>query len=64
MPGMSGADTCSRILDLDPGMKVLISSGFNEKDALKQIPVESVAGFIQKPYGLAALDEKLRQILP
>lgn len=63
MPGLTGAETCSEIKKLDPGLKIVISSGFDEKDAARQVPREYIAGFIQKPYGLTALDEKLREIL-
>ncbi|MBN2588209.1 MAG: PocR ligand-binding domain-containing protein [Candidatus Fermentibacteraceae bacterium] len=63
MPGLSGAETCSEIRKLDPDLKIVISSGFDEKDASRQVPREYISGFIQKPYGLAALDQKLREIL-
>ncbi len=63
MPGLTGAETCSEIMKICPGMKIVISSGFNEKDASLQVPGEYISGFIQKPYGLVALDEKLREIL-
>jgi signal transduction histidine kinase/CheY-like chemotaxis protein len=63
MPGLTGAETCSEIRKLYPDLKVVISSGFNEKDATLQVPPEDISGFIHKPYGLTALDRKLREIL-
>ena len=42
---------------------VLLSSGYNEVEAVRRFTNEAVAGFIQKPYTAARLAEKVRQIL-
>ena len=42
-----------------PDAKVILSSGYDERDSLQQLPGQGLAGFIQKPYTL----EKLYSVL-
>jgi len=45
------------------GVKVIISSGYSEQDATRRFLGKGLAGFIQKPYQLAYLTAKLREVL-
>ncbi|HEY3400027.1 MAG TPA: PAS domain S-box protein [Geothrix sp.] len=61
MPGLSGAETLPRILQLRPGVRILLATGFLDND-LKLL----LAGFpavlaIQKPFSLAELRHVLRE---
>lgn len=38
-------------------------SGFNEQDAIASFTSKGLAGFLQKPYDLPALIERLRSVL-
>jgi YesN/AraC family two-component response regulator len=49
--------------ELDPAVKVILSSGYNEQDAIQQLLGHDLAGFIQKPYQVKALIEVLRKTL-
>ncbi len=63
MPGMDGRQLYDSVQEIAPGMKVLLSSGFSlEGDAQKML-AQGCNGFIQKPFGAAALSAKLREIL-
>jgi CheY-like chemotaxis protein len=42
---------------------VLLMSGFNEQEAVARFAGTGLAGFIQKPFTLPALREKLQEIL-
>jgi len=42
---------------------VLLSSGYDEHDATLRFAGKGLSGFIQKPYDLASLAEKLRAVL-
>ncbi|MCL5745059.1 MAG: response regulator, partial [Acidobacteria bacterium] len=63
MPGMSGQEVLPKLLAISPGLKVVISSGYAESDAMKLFHGMPVAGFIQKPYTVPRLVEKLRAVL-
>ena len=60
MPGLSGAETLPRILQLRPGVRILVSTGFLDND-LKLLLAEFPAVLaIQKPFSLAELRQLLR----
>ena len=43
---------------IDPNVKVLLTSGYNEVEAVHRFAGKGLAGFIQKPYTAAALARK------
>jgi signal transduction histidine kinase/CheY-like chemotaxis protein len=59
MPGMDGLDTMEALLAIDPTLRVILSSGFDEHALLGRDAAGRVAGFIQKPYTVADLREAL-----
>jgi CheY-like chemotaxis protein len=63
MAGMSGEQTLRELQTLRPSVKVLLTSGFNEVEAVQRFAGKGLAGFIQKPYTSTALAEKVKQIL-
>ena len=63
MPGMDGRSLFKALKDVNPDLKVLISSGYDETTALKGLAPYRPEGYIQKPYRFKALKEKLREIL-
>jgi PAS domain S-box-containing protein len=63
MPVMNGEETLRRLQMLNPDVKVLLSSGYNEVEAVQRFAGKGLAGFIQKPYTAAALAEKVREAL-
>jgi len=44
-------------------VRVLLTSGYNEQDATNRFAGKGPAGFIQKPFRVASLVEKIREIL-
>jgi PAS domain S-box-containing protein len=63
MPVMGG-DELVPILNRDyPGMPVILTSGYLEEDARREFPPGAVADFLQKPYALTTLTEKVEGIL-
>ena len=44
-------------------MKVLVSSGYDEAEAMAMFKEQPVSGFIQKPYTSRKLAEKVKSIL-
>jgi CheY-like chemotaxis protein len=63
MPAMGGAKTCQAIKSIEPGVRVLLSSGYNLGDAGGEGIPAGVDGFIQKPFAIQQLSQKLHQIL-
>ncbi len=63
MPHMDG-EQCFRELKLiDPGAKVIMSSGYNEQEVTQKFAGKGLAGFIQKPYKLSVLKEAIRKMI-
>jgi len=63
MPDMSGGDTYDRLKDIDPKVKVLLSSGYSINGQATEILDRGCNGFIQKPFKMKELSQKLREIL-
>ena len=63
MPDMSGSDTYDRMKDIDPKVKVLLSSGYSINGQATEIMDRGCNGFIQKPFKMKELSRKLREIL-
>jgi signal transduction histidine kinase len=59
MPGMDGLATLDALLEVEPGLKVVLASGFDEQALLGREGAARVAGFIQKPYTVGELREAL-----
>ena len=63
MPGMSGGESYDRIKAIGPGIKVLLASGYSINGEASEILKRGCDGFIQKPFNINELSEKIREIL-
>jgi two-component system cell cycle sensor histidine kinase/response regulator CckA len=63
MPYMNGEEVLRELQAIRPPVRVLLSSGFNEVEAVRRFTGKGLAGFIQKPYTSMALAEKIKQVL-
>jgi two-component system cell cycle sensor histidine kinase/response regulator CckA len=63
MPEMGGGETYDRLKEMDPNVKVLLSSGYSLDGQATEILNRGCDGFIQKPFSIKSLSEKLRQII-
>lgn len=63
MPGMSGEEALRAMRAVRPEIRVLISSGYSEGEAMRLFQGQSVSGFLQKPYTLTGIAEKLKSCL-
>lgn len=59
MPGMDGAEVFKRIRDLDPSLRILISSGYNESEISEKLGGVAPDGVILKPFRINALESVL-----
>jgi two-component system cell cycle sensor histidine kinase/response regulator CckA len=63
MPGMSGGETYDNLKSLDQDVKALLSSGYSIDGQAVAILDRGCDGFIQKPFKIKQLSQKLREIL-
>jgi len=63
IPGMGGGETYDRMREIDPTVKVLLSSGYSIDGEATEILERGCDGFIQKPFDLIALSQEIREIL-
>lgn len=63
MPRMGGLETFQELQRRQPGIRVILASGYNEEDAAERFRGHGLAGFLQKPFQMPALSEKLRAAL-
>ena len=63
MPGIRGTEAAQQIVSMVPGLKVLYMSGYTDNAMFHQKLLDAGTVFIQKPFSLTALEEKVRQIL-
>ena len=63
MPGMNGGKVFDRLREMNPGVKVILSSGYSIDGEASQIMARGCNGFIQKPFGIKELALKIREVL-
>jgi PAS domain S-box-containing protein len=63
MPVMSGEETLRHMRTIKPDVKVILSSGYNEVEAIRRFTGKSLAGFVQKPYTAIQLAKAVRAAL-
>ena len=63
MPHLDGEACYREMRRLHPGVKVILSSGYNEQDVVNRFAGKGLAGFVQKPYTTEELLAKIREAL-
>ena len=63
MPGMNGAMVYHQLKRIQPDVKVLIASGYFDSNSVRKILKNGYTDFIQKPFNIDILSEKLAQML-
>jgi DNA-binding NtrC family response regulator len=63
MPGMDGGKTFDRIREVQPGVPVLLSSGYAMNGQAFEIMQRGCNGFIQKPYNISELSSKVHNAI-
>jgi len=63
MPKMDGSECFRELRRINPGVKVVLSSGYNEEEATSRFTGKGLAGFLQKPYSPDRLRETMAGIL-
>ena len=63
MPGLSGREVAEALRSARPGLRVLYVSGYTDDAIVRHGVLAAEAAFLQKPFTLAALGEKVRTVL-
>jgi len=63
MPIMAGGEAFDRLRKIDPTVKVLLASGYSKDGEAKDILERGCNGFIQKPFRMSELSQKLTEII-
>ena len=63
MPHMGGEETFRRLRQINPDVRVIVSSGYTEREATGLFAGKRIAGFVEKPFTPARLIEQVRATL-
>ena len=63
MPGMGGREVFETLKQIQPEVKVLLSSGYSSTDQVAALIEKGCRGFIQKPYDTVKMSRTIRTIL-
>ena len=63
MPHLDGEETFRELRRIRSDVRVILSSGYDEQETTSRFAGKGLAGFLQKPYGVGPLGEKIRQVL-
>jgi len=61
MPRLDGGQTLREIRRINPQARVILMSGFSEHETRERLGDETLVGFVQKPFDLAALRAQVEQ---
>ena len=63
MPEMSGVEMFHKLRAVNPQVKILISSGYSMDGSVSELMEKGCDGFVQKPYTIQSISQKVYQIL-
>ena len=63
MPRMGGGETFNWLKSIDPQVRVLLSTGDSLSGQVKEMMDKGCLGFIQKPFRIEALSQKIKEVL-
>ncbi len=63
MSGLAGTETFQRLIEMDPAVKVVLTSGTTPDEDIMDLLQKHKGGFIEKPFNLSLLGDVLQQVL-
>jgi signal transduction histidine kinase/CheY-like chemotaxis protein len=63
MPKLGGREVFEELRRIRPGVRVVLSSGYDREETVRRFGAEGISGFLQKPYTMTDLAEKLSTAL-
>jgi signal transduction histidine kinase/CheY-like chemotaxis protein len=62
MPVMSGEEAFRSLRLIKPDLNIILSSGYTEAETMRHFTSKGLAGFLQKPYTVQALTQKIADV--
>lgn len=62
MPRMDGEQTFAELRRIDPNVRVVLMSGFNQQEAVAKFAGKGLASFVQKPFSLDSLRQCVQTV--
>jgi nitrogen-specific signal transduction histidine kinase/ActR/RegA family two-component response regulator len=63
MPGISGLETYQKLREINPKIKVLMTSGYTNDARVQKALASGADNFVKKPFSLNKLSSKMREVL-
>lgn len=63
MPVMNGEETFHQLRQIDPEVRIIVSSGYNETDTMQHFVGSGLVSFLQKPYDLDQLIATVERVI-
>ena len=63
MPRMSGPELFAQLKEMNPGVRVIVSSGYSHDQEGERMLRHGCLGYLQKPYNIESLNHLVRSIL-
>ncbi len=60
----NGGTTFFQLKKINANVKVLIASGYSKDQQIKEMMEQGCSGFIQKPFSIKSLSQKIMNVLP
>ena len=61
--GMGGAETMRKLMEIDPRVKAIVSSGYSDDDIVSNHQKQGFKAFLKKPYNVEKLQEVLNKVI-
>ena len=61
--GMGGKETMARLLEIDPQVKAIVSSGYSDDPIMADFQKYGFSGVIAKPYKISELGKILHKVI-
>jgi two-component system, cell cycle sensor histidine kinase and response regulator CckA len=62
-PGINGLETYKKIIELHPGQKAVIASGFSESNLVREAQMLGAGPFLKKPYTMEQIGSTVKRVL-
>jgi CheY-like chemotaxis protein len=63
MPKMTGLHCFEHLKEINPGVRVIVSSGYGNNSDREALRKKGVCAFVQKPYKAAELSAKITELM-
>ncbi len=63
MPCIGGPELFARMKEIDPGVRVIVSSGYSHDQEGRRMLRHGCLGYLQKPYNMDSLNQLVRNVL-